>query len=94
MADRSKPSPAELWQQAGGGTAEYSRERYRELLIEHGHLIPGRPEPLPCGWPVGTQEADRSAYPVRRCGQQSAHGPHVMDHGPDQPRNCPGTGHG
>lgn len=32
------------------------------------------------------------AYRVARCGQQSHHGPHVMEHGPDQPRNCPGTG--
>lgn len=32
------------------------------------------------------------AYPVARCGQLSAHGPHVVDYGPDQPRNCPGTG--
>lgn len=32
------------------------------------------------------------AYRVVRCGQSSAHGPHFMDHGPDQPRNCPGTG--
>jgi hypothetical protein len=34
------------------------------------------------------------AYRVARCGQQSAHGPHVMEHGPDVPRNCPGTGAG
>lgn len=32
------------------------------------------------------------AYRVVRCGQLSAHGPHVMEHGPDRPRNCPGTG--
>lgn len=32
------------------------------------------------------------AYRVARCGQQSHHGPHVIEHGPDQPRNCPGTG--
>lgn len=32
------------------------------------------------------------AYRTARCGQQSNHGPHVMDHGPDQPRNCPGAG--
>jgi transcriptional regulator with XRE-family HTH domain len=32
------------------------------------------------------------AHRVTRCGQSSAHGPHFMDHGPDQPRNCPGTG--
>jgi hypothetical protein len=31
------------------------------------------------------------AYQTARCGQLSAHGPHVVDHGPDQPRNCPGT---
>lgn len=30
------------------------------------------------------------AYRIARCGQQSNHGPHVMEHGPDQPRNCPG----
>jgi hypothetical protein len=30
------------------------------------------------------------AYRVSRCGQQSAHGPHVVRSGPDQPRNCPG----
>lgn len=30
------------------------------------------------------------AYRVSRCGQQSAHGPHVVESGPDQPRNCPG----
>lgn len=34
----------------------------------------------------------KAAYPVARCGQLSAHGPHVVDHGPDRPRNCPGTG--
>lgn len=32
------------------------------------------------------------AYRVARCGQQSAHRPHVMEHGPDEPRNCPGVG--
>ncbi|GIM88766.1 hypothetical protein Ato02nite_005590 [Paractinoplanes toevensis] len=32
------------------------------------------------------------AYQVARCGQLSAHGPEVVEHGPDQPRNCPGTG--
>lgn len=32
------------------------------------------------------------AYRVARCGQQGNHAPHVMEHGPDQPRNCPGTG--
>lgn len=32
------------------------------------------------------------AYRVARCGDSSSHGPHVVDHGPDQPRNCPGSG--
>jgi hypothetical protein len=32
------------------------------------------------------------AYRIAMCGQQSSHGPHVTEHGPDQPRNCPGTG--
>lgn len=54
MSNRpNMPSPAELWQQAGGGTATFNRSEYRELLREHGHLIDGPPEPLPCGWTPG-----------------------------------------
>lgn len=30
------------------------------------------------------------AYRIARCGDQAVHGPHIVDHGPDQPRNCPG----
>lgn len=41
-----RPSPFELWQQAGGDA-----EEYRRLMREHGHLVPGTPEALPCGWP-------------------------------------------
>lgn len=40
-------SPFELWHQAGGDAVEY-----RRLMREHGHLVPGAPEPLPCGWPA------------------------------------------
>jgi hypothetical protein len=44
------PSPMELWAEAKG-----DRSRYRQLLIDHGLLIPLKPgekaEPLPCGWP-------------------------------------------
>lgn len=47
----ARPSPFELWRQAGG-----DRARYRKLLVEHGHLVPlepgEKPEPLPCGWPA------------------------------------------
>jgi len=48
-----KPSPHELWEQAGG-----SRDEYRRLLREHGHIIApgdegydaGKSRALPCGW--------------------------------------------
>lgn len=36
------------------------------------------------------KETFNPAYRISRCGQQSAHGPHVVESGPDQPRNCPG----
>lgn len=39
-----------------------------------------------------TEPTFNPAYRVAMCGQQSSHGPHVMESGPDQPRNCPGTG--
>jgi protein gp37 len=32
------------------------------------------------------------AYRIARCGQGSPHSQHVVEHGPDEPRNCPGTG--
>lgn len=34
------------------------------------------------------------AYRVARCGQGDRHARHIVEHGPDQPRNCPGTGTG
>lgn len=50
-----RPSPYELWKQAGGEDDSFDKQRYRELLIEHGHLVPLTPgeklRPLPCGWP-------------------------------------------
>lgn len=55
-----RPGPRELWQQAGGGTPAYDRERYLELLREHGHLLSPGDEgyeegsrALPCGWEPG-----------------------------------------
>lgn len=53
-------SPFELWLQAGGGTSKYTRDRYRQLLVEHGHLVPREPGDdghLSCGWP-GPQRPD------------------------------------
>lgn len=58
MAER--PSPGQLWYQAGGNA-----ERYRELMREHGHIVDcecpchadgsghcdGCEPQLPCGWP-------------------------------------------
>ena len=48
-----KPSPAELWNQAGGDA-----QRYRDLMVEYGHLLrPGDEgygegsRNLACGWP-------------------------------------------
>lgn len=63
-----EPTPFELWQQAKGDGA-----RYRELMREHGFLIPLTPgekqEPLPCGWPgkrdPGTSRGT-STYPDQR----------------------------
>jgi hypothetical protein len=49
MSD-GKPSPYELWVEAKEDPA-----RYRQLMLDHGLLIPLKPgekaEPLPCGWP-------------------------------------------
>lgn len=42
----ARPSPERLWERAGG-----DRERYVALMKEHRYLIPGKSEPLPCGWP-------------------------------------------
>lgn len=40
---------------------------------------------------MSTEPAFNPAYRIARCGTSASHGPHVMEHGPDQPRNCPGT---
>lgn len=37
------PSPFELWQKAAGDPV-----RYRELMVEHGHVVPNEPCPE-CG---------------------------------------------
>jgi hypothetical protein len=44
----------ELWRQSGG-----DRQRYHDLMVEHGYLVPGEREPLPCGW----NGPDRPAEP-------------------------------
>ncbi len=58
------PSPYDLWKQAGGETDDYSRDEYRRLMFEHGHLQPLAPgehaKPLPCGWPGRPDWLDRA----------------------------------
>jgi hypothetical protein len=49
VAEHEIPTdPLSLWRRADG-----DGERYRELMREHGLLVPGSPEPLPCGWMPG-----------------------------------------
>jgi len=62
LALRRKPSPMELWKQAGGGTGDYDQQRYRDLMHEHGHLLrPGDDgyeqgsRTLACGWQPGQE---------------------------------------
>ena len=40
---------------------------------------------------VANEPPPKKPLPVLRCGQLSVHAPHVVDYGPDQPRNCPGV---
>lgn len=58
----SRPSPGALWMQAHTETRDLPsfqrgqkcRERYIELMREHGHIVPAKPgdrRDLPCGWP-------------------------------------------
>ena len=52
-AAANRPGPGALWAQANAehpGDAPARRARYRDLMVEHGHLIPGKQAPLPCGW--------------------------------------------
>lgn len=61
----ARPGPAELYAQAEAEAGprpradlQHSkqawqakvRDRYRQLMIENGHLIYGEPQPLSCGW--------------------------------------------
>lgn len=58
-----RPSPGVLWMQANEEHPNDDRARggrYRELMREHGHLIPGKPSPLPCGWSPKTRLEDES----------------------------------
>lgn len=61
-------------------------ETIRQLQIEYADELAAmntRPKASP------TFNPD---YRTARCGDSASHGPHVMEHGPDRPRNCPGTG--
>ena len=69
---RSWPhQPAALYDVAAKehpGDVEAIRDRYRELMIEHGHIVkrePGQSVNLPCGWPHRPEPDD-----VTRLGRQ------------------------
>ena len=62
--------PMECWKQAHEefpDDAERLRERFVELMEEHGHLIPKPPgwvSPLlPCGWDPRNRGGDQDARP-------------------------------
>jgi hypothetical protein len=57
----AESSAHELWRQAGGGTPSYDKAKYQRLLRDHGLLLPGPPEPLPCGWPRTRRQHDPGA---------------------------------
>lgn len=88
MADR--PSPHELWVQAGE-----DGERYRELLREHGHILrPGDEgyeqgsRTLPCGWPGPQKPAAEwciHEMPPGTCSVCTGRGEEVPDRSPSSP---------
>lgn len=57
-----RPAPSTLWAQAEGEhptDPAARRARYRELMLEHGHLRlaePGESSALPCGWKPGVED--------------------------------------
>ncbi len=62
-AETPEPSPLDLWRQAGGGTEHYDRQRYLDLMREHGMILAPGDEgcgeasaDLPCGWPHRSEE--------------------------------------
>lgn len=55
-------APHELWKQSRDehpNDDAKARERYRALMVEHGHIISGKQEPLPCGWSFPDAEEER-----------------------------------
>lgn len=96
----TSPTPGELWQQAGGGTPNYSRDRYRELLREHGLLVPlasgEKPQPLPCGWPgrPTTQDDADLSDDARRTVQADCEDPWHYQPSTAEPTDpCPSCGY-
>jgi hypothetical protein len=62
------PSPVDLWNQANG-----DRDEYRRLLFDHGMLVPGKAEPLPCGWtPGGRHEPPEHRVARQRTDEEQA----------------------
>jgi protein gp37 len=97
-APRNVPWPLpNVWLGTSVEDQERADERVPELLSTPSAVRWLSCEPLLGPVDLGRWMVDpdfNPAYRVARCGQQSAHARHVMEHGPDQPRNCPGTGAG
>lgn len=78
-------APGHLWLQANAEHPDDDaarRARYRKLMIEHGHLIPGKPEPLPCGWSPSQTSTAVDAPPEERRAEVSV----AEDSFPPRPR--------
>jgi hypothetical protein len=78
------PSPGELWFRAGGDGA-----RYRQLLREYGYLVPGTPQPLPCGYPAGRRVSLDYGAVIWRIASQSGNGVYDVRQLPDGRWYCP-----
>jgi hypothetical protein len=72
MPSMTRLMPAELYAQAEKEhphDREALRDRYRQLMIEHGHLVerqPGDDGSLPCGVILGTLAGVAKAKAMRR----------------------------
>ena len=54
-------SPAQLYavaEQCYPDDREARRHLYHGLMVQHGHLVEGEPEPLPCGWSPGDRQEE------------------------------------
>jgi hypothetical protein len=77
------PQPAQLWEMAGGDTP-----RYLQLMREHGFIVPGPAQPLPCG-AGGHRVSLDSTMLTFRIASQSGNGFYLVRQLPDGRWYCP-----